>query len=226
MVVGGEPRRTAGESLEMIDLEDPENSCTFQEDFPISVSLGMGQLTPNGLFYCGGYSSGLGSKKCFKFEKTKFVDAEFSLTKPRYGASSVLYEDNFVVIGGKESFYNFFSDLEVVPENQTMSFPNLTYAVRESCAVVYKKDIIVTGGWTSGSKKTDKMQIISSSKVEVKSLNRTRYRHGCTTFRVQQKDILVIAGGYKEKSTDFVLLDNNMEIQEGKSSYLKIERIQ
>ena len=81
-------------------------------------------------------------------------------------------------------------------------------------AVVYKKDIIVTGGWTSGDK-TDKMHIITSSKVEVKSLKRAREYHGCETFRLKQKDILVIAGGYKEKSTEFVLLDNNMESQEG-----------
>ena len=202
-------------TVEMIDLEDPENSCTFQEDFPIGVSLGMGQLTPNGLFYCGGwdYNGSSASKRCFKFEQTKFVDAEFNLTKPRYGAASVLYEDSFVVIGGYSNGY--LSDLEVVPENQTLKFPNLQYGVWRSCAVVYKKDIIVTGGWTSDAYRTDKMQIISSSKVEVKSLKRARRAHGCETFRLKQKDILVIAGGYEEKSTEFVLLDNNMESQEG-----------
>ena len=217
MVVGYDGGK---KTVEMIDFEDPENSCTFQEDFPISVSEGMGQLTPNGLFYCGGYSSGSVSKRCFKFEQTKFVDAEFSLTKIRYLAASVLYEDSFVVIGGYSNHY--LSDLEVVPENQAITFPNLTYAVYKSCAVVYKNDIIVTGGYRT----SDKMQIISSSKVEVKSLKRARSSHGCITFRLKQKDILVLAGGVSEKSTEFVLLDNNMEIQEGKSSYLKIERIQ
>ena len=187
----------------------------------------MGQQTPNGLFYCGGTdSSGSVSERCFKFEETKFVDAEFKLKKPRYLASSVLYEDSFVVIGGYGNGVRF-SDLEVqvVPEKQTMQFPNLNYEVSESCAVVYKKHIIVTGGWTSGGT-LDKMSIITSSTVEEKSLNQERSEHGCTTFRLQNKEILVVAGGYKLKSTEFFLLDNNMESQNGKSSYLKIDRIQ
>ena len=131
-------------SVEMIDLEDPGNSCLFQ-DFPIGVYYGMGQQTPNGLFYCGGESSGSVSERCFKFKETKFVDAEFKLKKPRYLASSVLYEDSFVVIGGYGNGVRF-SDLEVVTEKKTMQFPNLNYGVTGSCAVVYKKHIIVTGG--------------------------------------------------------------------------------
>ena len=220
LVVGG----FGGEkSVEMIDLEDPGNSCLFQ-DFPIEVYGGMGQQTPNGLFYCGGSQSGHISDKCFKFEETKFVDAEFKLKKPRYSASSVLYEDSFVVIGGQND-KGRLSDLEVVSEKQKMQFPSLNYRVSESCAVVYKEDIIVTGGWTKGEQ-TDKMSIITSSTVEEKSLNRARYNHGCTTFRLQHKDILVVAGGYNEKSTEFFLLDNNMESQNGKSSYLQIDKIQ
>ena len=222
LVVGGDGGQ---KSVEMIDLEDPGNSCLFQ-DFPIEVSRGMGQQTPNGLFYCGGRDDSSWSvlERCFKFKETKFVDAEFKLKKPRYSASSVLYEDSFVVIGGRKGGV-YFSDLEVVPEKQTMQFPNLNYGVSSSCAVVYKKHIIVTGGWT-GSRETNKMSIINSSTVEEKSLNQARRYHGCTTFRLQHKDILVVAGGFHEKSTEFVLLDNNMESQNGKSSYLKIDRIQ
>ena len=185
----------------------------------------MGQQTPNGLFYCGGYQPNRGaSKRCFKFKQTKFVDAEFNLKKPRTEASSVLYEDSCVVIGGRKGWV-YFSDLKVVPENQTMQFRNLNYGVSSSCAVVYKKHIIVTGGWTKGEQ-TDKMSIITSSSVEERSLKQARSNHGCTTFRLQNKEILVVAGGYKENSTEFVLLDSNMESQRGKSSYLKIDRIQ
>ena len=78
MVVGG---LGAKKSVEMIDLEEPENSCTFQEDFPISVYSGMGQQTPNGLFYCGGYSSWSPSKRCFKLEQTnQFPTLHWTLT--------------------------------------------------------------------------------------------------------------------------------------------------
>ena len=232
MVVGGWGA-DAGKSVEMIDLEDPENSCTFQEDFPIKVDEGMGQLTPNGLFYCGGYSSGRASKKCFKFKGTKFVDAEFSLKKPRYGASSVLYEDSFVVLFGRDGDY--FRDLEVVPANQRMQFPKFRLKSKRiessvGCAVVYKKNIIITGG-SNQNYVSNKMQIINSSTVEEKYLKHARRFHGCTIFRFQQKDILVVAGNdlnneIRAKSTEFVILNNNMEYQEGRSSCLKIDRSQ
>ena len=224
----------------MIDLEDPGNSCTFQEDFPIIVKQGMAQQTPNGIFYCGGtnYPYTKTSKRCFKFQGTKFVDAEFSLKKPRYGASSVLYEDSFVVLFGRDGDY--FRDLEVVPANQRMQFPKFRLKSKRiessvGCAVVYKKNIIITGG-SNQNYVSNKMQIINSSTVEEKSLKYARRQHGCTIFRFQQKDILVVAGGYYDKydyakkesgkSTEFVILNNNMEFQEGKSSYLKIDRSQ
>ena len=237
MVVGGSGKYDA--SFEMIDLEEPGNSCTFKKKFPIFVKQGIAQQTPNGIFYCGGADSKSyqikPSKKCFKFERTKFVEAEFNLTSPRSEASSVLYEDSFVVIAGTGNGPFVSKTLEVVPENKRMQFPVLPRGLQQSCAVVYKKNIIIYGGDAS-SKAYDKMQIINSSTVEEKSLKYARRQHGCTIFRFQQKDILVVAGGYYDKydyakkesgkSTEFVILNNNMEFQEGKSSYLKIDRSQ
>mgnify|MGYP007015947123 CR=1 FL=1 len=103
-------------SLEMIDLEDPGNSCLFQ-DFPIKVNQGMGQQTPNGLFYCGGWDDSIWSvvERCFKFEETKFVD-DFSKPKRWYYQyiQKVMHSNIVLVLSipTECGTYNFFKYIQ------------------------------------------------------------------------------------------------------------------
>ena len=100
MVTTGTPVSN-GYHTEVIDLVNPNNTCTDLADFPIHIYNAVGGLISNkSSLVCGGYSVLEGPQsKCYIIGQT---EAETELIQPRqFSSSVVIYNDEVLwVIGG------------------------------------------------------------------------------------------------------------------------------
>merc|ERR1712062_385058 len=101
LILTGDPINEA-KKIEVVDLQNPQNSCSLPEEFPTRLSMAVGGFTQDGPLLCGGYNYDTRSKSnaCFTLKDSKFVEADVKLQTERSSASAVVLPNGEVGIQG------------------------------------------------------------------------------------------------------------------------------
>merc|ERR1712062_935448 len=88
--------------IEVLDLQNPQNSCTLPEEFPTRLRWATGGFTQDGPLLCGGYNYDTRSQSnaCFTLKDSKFVEADVKLQTKRQSASAVVLPNGGLWIQG------------------------------------------------------------------------------------------------------------------------------
>ena len=107
-----EPRK----KIEVIDVQNPLNSCSLPEEFPTRLFDAVGGLTKDGPLLCGGYNldTDTPSNECFTFQNSKFIATHVRLRSERYWASAVVLPDGELWIHGGSAKLEKLSSSETV----------------------------------------------------------------------------------------------------------------
>lgn len=92
LILTGSPDDEA-KKIEVVDLQNPQNSCTLPEKFPARLSMAVGGFTQDGPLLCGGYNYDTYSfsNACFTLKDSKFKKMQdVNLQTERQEASAVV----------------------------------------------------------------------------------------------------------------------------------------
>ena len=108
---GGEEAR----KIEVVDLQNPLNSCSLPEEFPTKLKTAVGGFTKDGPLLCGGHNSDTDSisNDCFILHNTKFVETEVNLKTARERASAVVLPNGELWIHGGGNFGRLWSSEKI-----------------------------------------------------------------------------------------------------------------
>ena len=218
-----EPRK----KIEVVDVQNPLNSCSLPWKFPLSLRNAVGGFTKDGPLLCTGYSPDIykyKSNDCFILGKTRFLNTDVKLQTERDKATAVVLPNGELWIqGGSKG--NRLKSIEVLSLQGSEYGMELEIAVSDHCSMLINSTtIFITGGNIGGSITSetyfvDIHNLISSKGPNMKEVRRS---HGCAVFRHNNHKYAVVAGNlFGPLSSSMEILDLDSQILEwtkGKSS--------
>ena len=226
LILTGYPSDEA-KKIEVVDLQNPLNSCSLPEEFPMKLISAVGGLTKDGPLLCGGYNLDTNSESnaCFTLHNSKFVETDVKLQTKRDWASAVVLPNGELWIqGGRRNKDNTLSTSETITLEGSKNGMELEKSTSAHCsAMINATTAFVSGGKTgSYSNETYFVDIINWTWTKGPQLEKERSNHGCTVFMHNGQNYALVAGGINKNkfllSTEILDLDNGiLEWTKGKS---------
>ena len=183
--------------IEVVDLQNPLNSCILQEEFPTRLRDGIGGFTTAGPLLCGGYNADTRSRSnaCFTFKDTKFKEADVKLQTKRSSASAVVLPNGELWIQGGWDGKNLLSTSETMSLQGSQPGMELEKGISGHCSMMINATTaFITGGYTgSYSKETYFINIHNWKLTKGPKMEEARYYHGWVTSRSPNGTIYVFA---------------------------------
>ena len=221
LILTGEPSRQA-KKIEVVDLQNPMNSCTLLEEFPTKLARAVGGFSKDGPLLCGGfnYDTMTRSNACFTLKD--FKEADVNLQTKRDGASAVVLPNGELWIQGGYDGKNSLSTSETMSLQGSKPGMELEKGISGHCStMINATTAFITGGFTgSYSRETYFVDIHNWRWTKGPQMEVTRTNHGCAVIMQNDKNYAVIAGGYNYdglSSTEILDLDSGtLEWTKGK----------
>jgi len=213
LILTGSPSRQA-KKIEVVDLQNPQNSCSLPEEFPTGLAYATGGFTKDGPLLCGGWSR---SNACFTIKDAKFQETDVKLQIERESASAVVLPNGELWIqGGWDGNDNKLSTSETLSFSGSQPGMELEKGISGHCSMMINATTaFITGGytgWRSYSRETYFIDIHNWRWTKGPQMEEARSGHGCALFRHNDKNYAVVAGGYKRygglSSTEILDLDS------------------
>ena len=210
--------------IEVVDLQNPQNSCTLPEKFPARLRWATGGFTQDGPLLCGGfnYYTRSHSNACFTLKGFKFKETDVKLQTKRSGASAVVLPNGELWIQGGYDGKNSLSTSETMSLQGSKPGMELEKGISGHCStMINATTAFITGGFTgSYSRETYFVDIHNWRWTKGPQMEVTRTNHGCAVIMQNDKNYAVIAGGYNYdglSSTEILDLDSGtLEWTKGK----------
>ena len=223
LILTGFPSDEA-KKIEVVDLQNPQNSCSFPEEFPARLSGATGGFTQDGPLLCGGFNYETRStlNACFSLKDSKIVEADVKLQTERNRASSVVLPNGELWIQGGYDGKNSLSTSETMSLQGSKPGMELEKGISGHCStMINATTAFITGGFTgSYSRETYFVDIHNWRWTKGPQMEVTRTNHGCAVIMQNDKNYAVIAGGYNYdglSSTEILDLDSGtLEWTKGK----------
>ena len=200
-----------GRKVEVIDLDNPSQSCTLS-DFPSAELLGaVGGFTSSGPMVCSGhygrdddYSGSGRTADCYSLgiDGQLFQKNELTLDTARFDASSIVTEDGKMIIIGGSYGNGRLADTEIinVPESETEDGFELPHDIDEHCSVLIDSTtVMVLGGIGGGAvtplKSTYFINLETLQVTPGPEMQEARKEFGCAVFEHNQERFVIAAGG-------------------------------
>ena len=220
ILTGGSLRQT--KKIEVVDLQNPMNSCTLLEEFPTKLARAVGGFSKDGPLLCGGfnYDTMTRSNACFTLKD--FKEADVNLQTKRDGASAVVLPNGELWIQGGYDGKNSLSTSETMSLQGSKPGMELEKGISGHCStMINATTAFITGGFTgSYSRETYFVDIHNWRWTKGPQMEVTRTNHGCAVIMQNDKNYAVIAGGYNYdglSSTEILDLDSGtLEWTKGK----------
>ena len=220
LVITGDPADD-GKKTEVIDLDDPNFSCTKIDDFPMSLAYATGGLVHATPIVCGGYSytTNSYSKDCYtltgsgKWHKDGIATLN---TFTRFAASGALVmNDKHVITGGTWNGTYLSSIVLVSPNASSRILPiRLRNGMYGSCHVLWDDNTILVIGGTTRNKyymrETYFIHMGNNTIEDGPNLTLGRYHHGCQEMIIDDQDCIVVTGGYGALNSTEILVKSNL----------------
>ena len=194
-----EPRK----KIEVIDVQNPLNSCSLPEEFPTRLFDAVGGLTKDGPLLCGGYNldTDTPSNECFTFQNSKFIATHVRLRSERYWASAVVLPDGELWIHGGSAKLEKLSSSETVTmqgSKDGMEMEWMEEANKKRCSMMINSTTaLITGGkGLNWSYFTYFVNIINWTWTKGPQLAESRAGHGCAAFIHNGQNYAIVAGGF------------------------------
>ena len=216
LILTGSPDDEA-KKIEVVDLKNPQNSCTLPEEFPTRLAFATGGFTKDGPLLCGGRNQDTRSHSnaCFTLKGFKFKEADVKLQTKRTSASAVVLPNGKLWIqGGIDGSY-YLSTSETMSLQGSKPGIELEKGISGHCStMINTTTAFITGGrgYTGDrSKETYFIDIHNWRWTKGPQMEEARGWHGCALFRHNDKNYAVVAGGYnynRLSSTEILDLDS------------------
>ena len=208
MIASGYPSDAI--NTEIVDVEDPNFSCTNIEQFPVGLYAATGGLI-NGQkpFICGGRDyDWTHSKDCYLLTDTgswvKDQRATLTTSRVNAGYGSVVLNNNLVLTGGLFNLgFDYLTSIEMVSPNTTAQalLVQLPTGIYGHCQVLWDSEtFLVIGGSDSftDSDETYLNNIKINQRRNGASLKTARHDHACAELQLNGKTYIVVTGGYSD----------------------------
>ena len=215
LILTGLPARQA-KKIEVVDLQNPQNSCILPEEFPARLYGATGGFTHDGPLLCGGfnYDTDSRSNSCFTFKDSKLIEAAVNLQTERQSASAVVLPNGELWIQGGYNG-NFLSKSETMSLQGSQYGMELEKAIVGHCSMMINATTaFITGGFTgSYSRETYFVNIQNWRWTEGPQMDEARGWHGCAVFMHNYKNYAVVAGGGPYLSSTEILDLNSLTME-------------
>ena len=222
LILTGLPEDEA-KKIEVVDLQNPLNSCSLPEEFPTRLALAVGGFTNDGPLLCSGYNPDTYSRSnaCFTLKNSKFTEAEVKLQTERSGASAVVLPNGELWIQGGWDGNNRLSTTETISLEGSQTGMELEKGISSHCSMMINATTaFITGGYTgSWTKDTYFVDIHNWKWTKGPQMEERRAYHGCEVFMQNNHNYALVAGGRYPylSSTEILDLDSGlMEWTKGK----------
>jgi len=227
LILTGFPSDEA-KKIEVVDLQNPQNSCSFLEEFPARLNRAVGGFTKDGPLLCGGvnYDTRSKSNACFTIKDAKFQEADVKLQTKRNVASAVVLPNGELWIqGGEDGNYNRLSTSETMSLQGSQNGMELEKEIYGHCSMMINATTaFITGGETgSVSRETYFIDIQNWKLTKGPQMEEAREYHGCAVFMHNYKNYAVVAGGGPYLSSTEILDLNSLTMEWTKGPDLPIK---
>merc|ERR1712062_388215 len=230
LILTGDPINEA-KKIEVVDLQNPQNSCSLPEEFPTRFWGAVGGFTTAGPLLCGGFNTDTDprSNTCFTLKDCKFKEADVKLQRARESASAVVLPNGDLWIqGGNDGNSNQLSTSETMSLQGSQNGMKLEKAIDCHCSMMINATTaFITGGYHwDYLRETYFIDIHNWRWTKGPQMEEARYSHGCAVIMQNDKNYAVIAGGYNDNglsSTEILDLDSGtLEWTKGPELPIKI----
>ena len=197
--------------IEVVDLQNPLNSCSLPEEFPVGLMRAVGGFTKDGPLLCGGYNIDTDSESnaCFILNNGKFSETDVSLQKGRDRATAVVLPNGKLWIQGGAQL----KSSEIVSLQGSEYGMELAKPVNGHCSMLINSTTaLITGGNNGGIHKvtaeTYFVDIDNWISSKGPDMTRGRRSHGCAVFWYNNHTYALVAGGMFASSTEILDLDS------------------
>merc|ERR1712062_723312 len=137
LILTGHPSRQA-KKIEVVDLQNPLNSCSLPEEFPTRLTNAVGGFTKDGPLLCSGYNWDTGSRSnaCFTLKNSKFTEVEVKLQTERQEASAVVLPNGELWIQGGYDGNSRFSTSERISLEGSQTGMELEKGISSHCSMM------------------------------------------------------------------------------------------
>ena len=192
---------------EIVDLQNPNSKCKDWANYPlVGLYDATGQVIGNHVYICGGYIWTHGHRSnCYKIGPESAV-ALPSLSNVRDDAASGVFNNALFVTGGDRSGY--LNATEYISEDKQQNGVSMPVKVENHCVIqVNLNEILVTGGNGANGPRKDTYFFKNDLQQWEKGpqMAISRYFHGCGSFYLKSKLVLIVAGGQTVNSVEFLL---------------------
>ena len=223
LILTGLPEDEA-KKIEVVDLQNPLNSCSLPEEFPTRLYSAVGGFTNDGPLLCSGYNPHTYSRSnaCFILKNSKFTEAEVKMQTERNYASAVVLPNGELWIQGGSDGNNRLSTTETISLEGSQTGMELEKGISAHCSMMINATTaFITGGWReSSTKETYFVDIHNWKWTKGPQMEEARAAHGCVLFMHNNHNYALVAGGYNPddlSSTEILDLDSGlMEWTKGK----------
>ena len=229
--------------IEVVDLQNPLNSCSLPEEFPTRLRLATGGFTKDGPLLCGGVNYDTPSKSifdldldsdsdysfdyvtssrsaksnaCYTLKDLKFVEADVKLQKERSSASAVVLPNGELWIQGGWDGNNILSTTETITLEGSQTGMELEKGINAHCSMMINATTaFITGGYTgSWTKETYFVDIHNWKWTKGPQMEEARAWHGCSVLKHNFHTFAIVAGGGYPYLSSTEILDLNSGILE------------
>ena len=189
---------------EIIDVEDPNFSCTKVDPFPETLVGATGGLMNGQIpFICGGSDDDTYSKDCYQLTDTgswaRDQRATLSIPRGGVGTGTVVLNNSLILTGGYSGL-GYLASIEMLSPNataQTLSV-QLPTGTGSHCQVSWDSEtFLVIGGFDDFSDKTYFINVKTQQRTNGPYLNTARYDHGCGEIQLKNgKAYIIVTGGH------------------------------
>ena len=215
LILTGNPSIEA-KKIEVVDLQNPQNSCSLPEEFPMKLISAVGGLTKDGPLLCGGYNLDTNSESngCFTLHNSKFVETDVKLQTKRDWASAVVLPNGELWIQGGLNGNNRLSTTETISLEGSQTGMELEKAIFGHCSMMINATTaFITGGYTgSWTKDTYFVDIHNWKWTKGPQMEERRISHGCEVFMHNNHNYALVSGGEYPylSSTEILDLDSGI----------------
>ena len=183
--------------VEFFDITNPAVTCRLP-DFPTSILYSTGGFTAEGPLICSGdyYPGGI-SRACYHFNSAtvQFERTKISLQYERYSAASIDTNTGLWILGGSGN--GKLKSTELVSATGVEWKTSLPVAMRCACIVKINSTTgIFTGGYNRWAYKST--YYLDLTNFDIKpgpDMISERFYHGCSSFKFNGHDIVIVSGG-------------------------------
>ena len=171
----------------------------------------IGTMFGNAPTLCGGFNGTSSLDSCLSFKNSQWSQIDMKMNKKRASAAGVQINSTTLwILGGYDEYvdpsYNsstvYFDSTEFIMEGRTNGVPGpkLPHKLEGMCAVkLSEEEIFVIGGYDENYVYRKEVWIYNPqngfARYQGYNLNSRRAFHSCSTMRVGEKKVIVVAGG-------------------------------